>query len=213
MHIVLFAKKNSLKGENKVKIISLLAVFAMLFFSGCEEFRAALEDGGNESENPNSENYRPRFVVGIFSVVEYPRASDLEKALPMPNGRTVWINTNQNFSSKNLRDVRVVPRPGHPDICDLQFKLDRQGKIQWQMLAGNNQAMPVVLVVDSRYAGKFIPELPEDSGTREHWVTLRVGVDHYTARGIARFARNNYAHYNPDTENWFKVFGEKETER
>ena len=193
-----------------MKIISFLMILALLFFStGCEEFREALEDGGGNYDDPTSENFRPRFVVGIFSIVEYPRASDLEKELPMSNGRSVWINTNQNFSSKNLREVRVIPRPGNPDICDLQFKLDRQGKVQWQILAGNNQAQPVVLVVDSRYAGRFVPELPEDSDSREHWVTLRVGVDHYTARGIAKFARKNYVYYNPDTASWFNFLFEE----
>lgn len=193
-----------------MKIISFLMILALLFFSsGCEEFREALEDGGGNYDDPTSENFRPRFVVGIFSIVEYPRASDLEKELPMSNGRSVWINTNQNFSSKNLREVRVIPRPGNPDICDLQFKLDRQGKVQWQILAGNNQAQPVVLVVDSRYAGRFVPELPEDSDSREHWVTLRVGVDHYTARGIARFAKKNYVYYNPDTASWFNFLFEE----
>ena len=146
----------------------------------------------------------------MFSVVEYPRASDLEKELALPNGRSVWINTNQNFSSKNLREVRVIPRPGNPDVCDLQFKLDRQGRIQWQLLAGNNREIPVVLVVDSRYAGKFIPQLPSDDGKKDLWVTLRVGVDHYTARGMAKFAKKNYIYYNPDTASWFSFLNPNE---
>ena len=146
----------------------------------------------------------------MFSVVEYPRASDLEKELALPNGRSVWINTNQNFSSKNLREVRVIPRPGNPDVCDLQFKLDRQGRIQWQLLAGNNREIPVVLVVDSRYAGKFIPQLPPDDGKKDLWVTLRVGVDHYTARGMAKFAKKNYIYYNPDTASWFSFLNPNE---
>lgn len=193
-----------------MKIILLFSALMLLFLPGCEEFREALEDGSVSHDDPNSETYRPRFVVGIFSIVEYPRASDLEKELPLPNGRSVWINTNQNFSSKNLRDVRVIPRPGNPDICDLQFKLDRQGRIQWQILAGNNRENPVVLVVDSRYAGKFLPELPEDTG-KDTWVTLRAGVDHYTARGVAKFAKKNYIYYNPDTASWFNIF--KDTEK
>ena len=195
--------------KNIFNVLSAMLLLTVLFAgSGCEEFREALEDGGATYDDPNSETYRPRFVVGVFSVVEYPRASDLEKELPMPNGRTVWINTNQNFSSKNLREVRVIPRPGNPDICDLQFRLDRQGKILWQMLAGNNREIPVVLVVDSRYAGKFIPELPADDGRQDNWVTLRAGVDHYTARGIVKFAKKNYIYYNPDTSSWFSsLFG------
>ena len=184
-------------------LFALLAAAAVLCFSGCEEFREALEDGTVNNDDPNSENYRPRFVAGVFTIVEYPRAGDLERELPLPNGRTVWINTNQSFSSKHLRDVKVVPRPGNPDICDLQFRLDRTGKIQWQMLAGNNRETPVILVVDSRYAGKFIPELPGETGRNDDWVTLRVGVDHYTAKGMAKFAKKNYVYYNPDTASWF----------
>ena len=186
----------------------LLSAAAVLCFSGCEEFREAMEDGAVNTDDPNSENYRPRFVAGVFTIVEYPRAGDLERELPMPNGRTVWINTNQNFSSKNLREVKVIPRPGNPDVCDLQFRLDRAGKIQWQMLAGNNRETPVILVVDSRYAGKFIPELPGETGRNDDWVTLRVGIDHYTARGMAKFAKKNYVYYNPDTASWFSIFKE-----
>ena len=189
-------------------LFALLAAAAVLCFSGCEEFREAMEDGSVNSDDPNSENYRPRFVAGVFSIVEYPRASDLERELPLPNGRTVWINTNQNFSSKNLREVKVIPRPGNPDVCDLQFRLDRAGKVQWQMLAGSNRETPVILVVDSRYAGKFIPELPGETGRNDDWVTLRVGIDHYTARGMAKFAKKNYVYYNPDTASWFSIFKE-----
>ena len=101
---------------------------AALCFSGCEEFREAMEEGAVNSDDPNSENYRPRFVAGVFTIVEYPRASDLERELPMPNGRTIWINTNQNFSSKNLREVKVIPRPGNPDVCDLQFRLTARAR-------------------------------------------------------------------------------------
>lgn len=193
----------------KKSLLQLLVLLLALSFCGCEEFKEALEAGAVNYDDPNSENFRPRFVIGVFTIVEYPRASDLEKELSMPNGRTVWINTNQHFSSKNLREVRVVPRPGNPDVCDLQFKLNRQGKVQWQMLAGSNREMPVVLVVDSRYAGKFIPEFPDDEDFSNDWVTLRVGVDPYTAKGIARFAKRNYIYYNPDTASWFSIFKEE----
>ena len=185
-----------------MKIISFLAVLALLFFSsGCEEFREALEDGGGAYDNPNSEDYRPRFVVGVFTIVEYPRAGDLEKSLPMPNGRSVWINTNQNFSSKNLREVRVIPRPGNPDICDLQFKLDRLGKIQWQILSGMHIDKKVAFIVDGICYTTFTPEPPNSKNSS--WVTLKVGINPYTAKGIVKFAKKNYLYYNPDTRSWF----------
>ena len=71
------------------------------------------------------------------------------------------------------------------------------------MLYGAHRGEPVVLVVDSRYAGKFVPELP-DEGNLE-WITVRVGIDAYTAKGIAKFAKKNYTYYNPDTKSWFSI--------
>jgi len=58
-----------------------------------------------------------------------------------------------------------------------------------------------VLVVDGRHMATFIPEPPDENNKR--WVTLRVGIDPYTARGIAKFAKKNYAHYNPDSTSFF----------
>ncbi len=179
----------------------LLTLFCAASFCGCDIIQEALEEGSG-STDPNSEDFRPRFVVGVFSIVQYPRATELEREIQSLDGQTITINTNQNFSSKNLRDARVVPRPGNPEICDLQFKLDRRGKVLWQLLAGSHMNEPVVLAVDSRYTARFIPELPADE--ESDWVTLRVGIDHYTARGIAKYAKKNYTYYNPNTKSWFE---------
>lgn len=178
---------------------------AMIGISGCAEIKEALEDSGAlESDNPNSESFEPHFVVGIFSIVEYPRGnSALEREIESLDGRKIWINTNQSFSSKNIKDVRVVARPGDPDRCDLQFKLDRMGKVQWEMLAGRYRDTPVILVVDGRYVSKFIPDMPDDENAGNRWVTLRVGIDDYTAKGIAKYANKNYYHYNPDAKSWW----------
>lgn len=180
-------------------LLLLTCAVSVFLLCGCEEFREAMELGGT-SENPMSEDYTARFVVGIFSEVQYPRATELEREIEMPSGRKVWINVNQSFSSKNLRDCRVVVRPGNPDICDLQFKFDKRGRTIWEMLAGRHRGEAVILAVDGRGVGKFIPEFPK---TNSNWVTLRVGVDAYTARGIAKYAKANYDYYNPDAASWF----------
>lgn len=180
--------------------LALAPLAFLLPITGCEEFSEALEE---TSDNPNEENYEPHFIVGVFAIVDYPRGnSNLEQEIESLDGRKIWINTNQSFSSKNLRDVRVVSRPGDPDLCDLQLRLDRRGKVQWEMLAGRYRDTPVVLAVDGRYVAKFIPELPEDSD-RPQWVTLRVGIDAYTAKGIAKYAQKNYYYYNPDSKHWW----------
>ena len=173
---------------------------ALFFMCGCEEFREAMEMGA-ASENPMSEDYSARFVVGVFSEVQYPRATELEREIDMPNGRKVWINANQSFSSKNLRECRVIARPGNPDVCDLKIKFDKRGRIIWEMLAGRHRGEAVILAVDGRGVGKFIPEFPHP---KNNWVTLRVGIDAYTARGIAKYAKPNYDYYNPNAASWFE---------
>ena len=175
---------------------------ALLMFCGCAELEEALEDPGYEEMNPNSVDYRPKFVLGVFAIVQYPRATELERQIDMPNGRSVWVNTNQSFSSKGLREVKVVPRPGNPDVCDLQFRLSRRGKGEWEMLAARFRGEAVVLAVDGRGVGKFVPDFP--NGQRQDWVDVRVGIDAYTAQGIAKYAKSNYDYYNPDSGSWWK---------
>lgn len=91
--------------------------------------------------------------------------------------------------------------PGNPEIFDLQFKVDRFGKLQWQLLSGNHNDEPVALVVDGVYFASFYPEPADDDASS--WVTLRVGINPVTARGIARNAKKNYTNLNPDTSSWF----------
>lgn len=187
-----------------IKKLRLLfaASAAVCCLCGCELFLEAMDaENAINSDDPTSETYKPKFVVGIFSVVEYPRATSLERELMTASGEPIWINSNQSFSSKNLKDAKVVARPGNPDICDLKFKLDRPGRVQWEILAGNHRGESVVLVVDGRHMANFIPEFPDENN--RNWVTVRVGIDPYTARGVAKFAKKNYTHYNPDSSSFF----------
>ena len=185
---------------------------AMLFLAlllaagtGCETlreaFREAMSEDANRSDDPNSEDYKVRYAVGIFEIVRYPRAGELEKEIQGVDGKTVWINTNQNFSSKNIQEIAAVARPGNPDIFDLQFRIDRLGKLQWQILAGRFRDQPVALVVDGIYFGSFIPEAPEDDDAE--WVTIRIGIDRATANGLVKYGKKNYLYYNPDARSWF----------
>ena len=185
------------------KFLSLFVFAAVLLCApGCELINEAMDpENAPGIDDPTSDEYEPRFVVGIFSIVKYPRATKLERELATNTGESIWINSNQNFSSKHLKEAKVVPRPGNPDICDLKFKFDRPGRMQWEILAGNHRGEEVVLVVDGRYMAQFIPEPPDENN--RNWVTVRVGIDPYTARGIAKFARKNYVHYNPDSASFF----------
>ena len=185
-------------------LIPLTALALVFGTCGCEIIEEALEAGALDTENPNSDDYRPRFVVGVFSIVRFPRANDLEKPVQDLEGREIYINANQNFSSKNLKDAKIVIRPGNPELCDLKFKLDRRGKIQWELLAGKHRDEQVAFVVDGKLISRFIPEFDDESGST--WVYLRVGIDHFHAKNIVKYAKKNYIFYNPDAKNFFSAF-------
>ena len=185
-------------------LLPLAALTLVVGCCGCEILEEALEGGSFDADNPNSNDYQPRYVVGIFSIVQYPRATDLERPVRDLNGNEIYINANQNFSSKNLRDVKIVVRPGNPELCDLKFRLDRRGKVQWQLLAGRARDEQVAFVVDGKLLSRFVPELPEDENAS--WVFLRVGIDHFYAKNIVKFAKKNYIFYNPDASNFFSSF-------
>ncbi len=180
-------------------------MFLVLFSVGCDTLSEAFEEAMNPeteiTDNPNSPDFRRKYVVHLNSIVRYPRASELEREVAGIDGKTVWINTNQLFSSKQIREAKALPRPGNPDVYDLQFKVDRLGRLQWQIMAGNSTNEPVALVVDGVFFASFYPEPPinEDS----YWVTLRVGINPVTAKGIAANAKKNYKNLHPDTSNFF----------
>jgi len=185
------------------KIVKIFCLAGVVFsLCGCEYFVEAMDaENAKAADDPTSDNYQARFVVGIFSIIEYPRASRLERELTTASGEKIWINRNQYFGSNHIKEAKVVARPGNPDICDLKFKMDRPGRTQWEILAGNHRGEEVVLVVDGRHMANFVPAEPDEDN--RNWVTLRVGIDPYTAKGVAKYAKKNYTFYNPDSSSFF----------
>ena len=139
----------------------------------------------------------------VCAIVKYPRAQMIEQQIDY-KGTTLWINRNQFFDSKRIEKARAVPRPGNPDVCDLEFKLDPLGKTHWQMLVASAGGNEVALLVDQRCVATFVPEMPNSDSDRIDWVRVKAGVDAYTARGIVRYAHKNYVHFNPDAGNFFR---------
>jgi len=198
--------KTVIFGEKQMKksflLTSIILFGAMFMFCGCEILEEAMQESYS-TDDPTSEDYEPRFVIGVFETVRYPRAMNLEKEITDNTGKKVWINANPLFSSRRIRAARVVPRPGNPDLCDLEFRIDRMGKTQWQMLSSGYRGEQLAFMVDSRHVGYFVPEY-SGYGNAE-WVRIRIGMDSYTARGIVKFAKKNFAHFNPDASDWFST--------
>ena len=183
----------------------ILLAAAGFFTGGCEAFKEALDaelEYGSSSRG-SSDDYRPRFVLAVCSIVKYPRAMMIEQEVNC-NGSTICINTNQLFDSKRIREAKAAPRPGNPDVCDLELKLDSVGKNHWQMLVASSRGEPVALMIDKRCVGTFIPEMPHSDSDRINWVKIRIGLDPYTARGVVRFAKSNHEHFNPEAGDWFR---------
>ena len=180
-------------------------LFILLATAGCE----AVKEAWSESVSPQTEetavtdeaDVKKKYVIQLNAIVKYPRATPNEQDIPTLDGKTIWINRNLLFSSKNIKDAKAIARPGNPDLYDLQLKVDRFGRLQWQLLSGNHGSEPVALIVDDIYFASFYPESPENDTT--YWITLRVGLDPVTARGITRNAKKNYESLNPGSSSWF----------
>ncbi|MDR0932103.1 MAG: hypothetical protein LBM70_03675 [Victivallales bacterium] len=195
-------------GKIKLFIAGAGLGFVILFATtGCEAFKEAWEESFSTEtyESTNSEkdavDDQKKYVISLNAIVKYPRATPNERDIPTPDGGTVWVNTNQLFGSRNIKSAKIVARPGQPDRYDLQLKVDRFGRLQWQLLSGNHSDEPIALIVDGVYFGSFHPDAPENDTT--YWVTMRIGIDAVTARGIARNARKNYKSMNPNASSWF----------
>ena len=184
---------------------SLLALALLFAVSGCEVIRDALQEEFEygESERGSSDEFRPRFVLAVCSIVKFPRAKIIEQEVDC-NGTPIWINKNQLFDSKRVRRARAIPRPGNPDLCDLELMLDPTGKNHWQMLVATARGQAVALMIDQRCVGTFVPMMPDVDNDRFEWVRIRIGLDSYTARGVVRYASKNHDHFNPEASNWFK---------
>lgn len=185
--------------------LGIFAAVLLILGNGCEVFNEALqaELEYGSSDRGSSDEFRPRFVLAVCSIVKYPRAQWLEQAVEY-NGKTIWINKNQHLDSKRIRRIKAIPRPGNPDVCDIELQLDPVGKTHWQMLVAAARGQEVAMMIDNRCVGTFVPEMPDSESDRINWVRIRIGVDPYTAKGLVRFAPRNHDHYNPDASNWFK---------
>lgn len=187
--------------KKNLAAVCAFALFILAAGTGCEAFKEAWEEATTYEESTGEaaeeEEAAPqkKYEIALHAIVKYPRATPNEQDIPTLDGKTIWIKKNQLFSSKNIKRVKAVPRPGNPDLYDLEIKVDRFGRLQWQLLSGNHSGEQIALIVDGVYFVSFYPEQPENDSTYN--ISLRVGLDSVTAHGIARNAKKNYEILNP----------------
>ncbi len=179
------------------------AAILTLVLAGCESFETAWSEalassGGNVSWG---EEYKPKYVLSLFQIVDYPRAGDLEAEISTFDGKKIWINTNQFFSSKHVKDIKLLPRVDRPDCFDLALQLDERGCRIWTMMALEFREKQVAMTIDKYYQCSFNPEPLATEET--NWVTIKYPFDKVTATGLQKHAKKNYKHYNPSPTSLF----------
>ncbi len=183
----------------------MTAAAALLLFcvTGCEAFSEAWKEATSPEASKSTwgEEYKPKYVMTLFQIVDYPRAGDLEAEISTFDGKKVWINTNQFFSSKNIKDIKLLPRADQPDTYDLAIQLDDRGVRIWTMMALEFRDRKVAMMIDKYYEGAFIPQpLANEEAT---WVIIKFPFNQVTAAGLQKFAKKNYEHFNPSPTSLF----------
>ncbi len=177
------------------------AAAALLAVTGCETLNEAWEEALTPSKSTFGEEYQPKYVLALYQVVKYPRAGDLEAEISTFDGKKLWINTNQFFSSKQVKDIKLLPRADRPDCYDIALQLDERGSRIWTMMSLQFRDEPVAMMIDKYFQCTFNPQ-PLDSD-EETWVVIKYPFDQVTAHGLQKYAKQNYKYFNPSPTSLF----------
>lgn len=179
----------------------LLLPLLLLVLSGCEQFKEAWADATDPNASSWGKKYEPKYVMALFQIVKYPRAGELESEITTFDGEKIWINTNQFFSSKHVKEIKLLPRADRPDTYDIALNLDDRGCRIWTILANEFRGKEILMMLDGYYQCRFSPQpLSSEEAT---WVVIQHPFDEVTARGLEKYAKENYEHFNPSPTRLF----------
>ncbi|MBO5762758.1 MAG: hypothetical protein J6R85_02715 [Lentisphaeria bacterium] len=181
------------------KILFFLAVPGMMLLAGCEAFQQAWDEALHpEEQDSNGEGffseYKPKYVLNFNQLVRYPRAGDLETKIRTFEGKEIWINTNPNMTSRHIRQIRMTPRLD-AKTYNLALQLSDTGARIWTMMALQGPGDSFALMLDGHYFCSFVPAPLADEDA--NWVMIDYPFDEVTAKGLVKYSRKNYDHFNP----------------
>ncbi len=173
---------------------------AALGFAGCEMLKNLDETTEEASKGP----YQPIYVLTFHEQIKYPRGlSKLERKAKAFDGREVWYNANYFLASEYIQEIKAVPIPNKPERCKLQMKLNRAGRLSWQIAYQESQTKPMIFLLDGKWIGDFKPGRP--TSPDQEWYELDYEFDSVLADGIVQYSVKNYDTFNPgDSDSWFK---------
>ncbi len=175
------------------RIFALLWIGVLLLFAGCESID--WENLGKPKE--------ASYVITIHSVLHNPRGDlMLERRISRFDGSTVWINDNQNLSSKHIREIRLQEVEGQPEMRRLVCRLNNAGLRLWEHIRLAHMTDWVVLIddiheadfttgTDSRIHSALDPK-------EEEWVVMPWITNRSTAEKLQAKAKDNYDYFNPN---------------
>lgn len=124
---------------------SLASLAISLFFTqGCEVLKKEL--------------YKPQCIITVNQIVQYPRATRLEREIATISGQKIWINVNPFIHSNSIKKVELLPIEGKENYYDLLLNLDYQGKLIWMQLSAQFAHEPLAFIIDGVCYKTFIPE-------------------------------------------------------
>ena len=133
-------------------LLLVLAAAVVLLAGGCDTVREAWEESMNSSARGGDwfgEAYKPRYLFALYAPVKYPRGlRELERQIVTLEGKRLWINTNQFFSSRHVQEIRKMPRTDVPGAYDLALKLSDSGVRIWTMLSQQFSHEPMIMLID-----------------------------------------------------------------
>ncbi|MBR4956595.1 MAG: hypothetical protein IKZ31_02450 [Lentisphaeria bacterium] len=181
-------------------LLLVLAAAVVLLAGGCDTVREAWEESMNTSGGRSgdwfSDEYKPKYLFALYAPVKYPRGlRELERQIVTFEGKRLWINTNQFFSSRHVLEIRKMPRTDVPGAYDLALRLSDSGVRIWTMLAQQFNHEPMIMLIDNYYQCSFNPQPLADVDT--NWVVISYPFDEVTAKGMEKYAGKNFKHLNP----------------
>jgi len=174
---------------------------ALGLLTGCESIGLSWADILSDKAPESEDAFKPKYVLSFHKIVKYPRAEQLEKQIETFDGQKMWINVNQFMSSKYIQEAKLIPCPDKKDFYNIELKLDRKGRMHWVQITAGFKDDAMALMVDGMFYCTYQSDTISDE--EDEWVLLKGPFDAVTAKGIAKYAKQNYDFLNPSKTKLF----------
>ena len=176
-----------------MRICNISLAAALLFaLASCETFKkkAKTEDGEEITE--------PKWTFTVNEVVRYPRASMLEKEVPSFDGRTVWVQKHYPLSSRNVKEIELIPVEDKPGYYNLKLQVDQRGSRASTVLSNKMTGVTKGVLIDNMFYR--VVEVGKPSGKDDEFVVLKGPFDETIAQKLKNYAVPNYKLFHYEEE-------------